>query len=185
MDDGVRPGPYRKSRTRHPGPSSDSPQRHLHHAMTTQHLGRTSDHTSTFTSTTASNGGSTSPRAPPRPAHRSEAVHRSPPHRHGIPVVAAQRLDDSCSACSESHVAAGASRRVARLVLSQSKEEIEVSTKETQERIIANMRKWQVEDATVTQMSEIISKTENPLIRLVMEIIRARTPQNHTIGPRR
>jgi bacterioferritin (cytochrome b1) len=54
-----------------------------------------------------------------------------------------------------------------------------MSTQELQEKIIANMRRWQhVEDATVAQMDEIIEKTENPLIRLVMEIIRADS-ENH------
>ncbi len=54
-----------------------------------------------------------------------------------------------------------------------------MSTQELQEKIIANMRRWQqVEDAAVDQMSEIVAKTRNPLIRLVMEIIRADS-QNH------
>ena len=54
-----------------------------------------------------------------------------------------------------------------------------MSTQDLQEKIIANMRRWQkIENATVDQMDEIIEKTDNPLIQLVMEIIRADS-QNH------
>ncbi len=57
-----------------------------------------------------------------------------------------------------------------------------MSTQELQEKIIANMRRWQqIEDATVAQMDEIIEKTENPLIRLVMEIIRADSENHHRV----
>ena len=57
-----------------------------------------------------------------------------------------------------------------------------MSTKELQENIIANMRRWQeVEDATTIQMSEIISKTKNPLIRMVMEIIREDSINHHRV----
>ena len=57
-----------------------------------------------------------------------------------------------------------------------------MSTKELQEQIVANMRRWQfVEDATCIQMSEIISKTKNPLIRLVMEIIRSDSQNHHRV----
>jgi hypothetical protein len=57
-----------------------------------------------------------------------------------------------------------------------------MSTQELQEKIIANMRRWQqVEDATVAQMGEIIEKTDNPLIRLVMEIIRADSENHHRV----
>lgn len=54
-----------------------------------------------------------------------------------------------------------------------------MSTKELQEKIIDNMRKWQkIEDVSIAQCSEIITKTKNPLIRMVMEIIR-RDSENH------
>lgn len=57
-----------------------------------------------------------------------------------------------------------------------------MSTQELQEKIIANMRRWQqVEDAAVDQMSEIVAKTRNPLIRLVMEIIRADSQNHHRV----
>jgi hypothetical protein len=57
-----------------------------------------------------------------------------------------------------------------------------MSTKELQEKIVSNMRRWQsVEDASVMQMSEIISKTNNPFIRLVMEIIRADSMNHYRV----
>ena len=46
------------------------------------------------------------------------------------------------------------------------------STKEVQEKLIADMRKWQkIEDASVSSTAAVIQKTSNPLIRTVMEII--------------
>ena len=46
------------------------------------------------------------------------------------------------------------------------------TSKEVQEKIIENMKKWQqVEDASVASTGRAIEKTRNPLIRLVMEII--------------
>ncbi|MCP4703670.1 MAG: hypothetical protein GY865_03590 [candidate division Zixibacteria bacterium] len=54
-----------------------------------------------------------------------------------------------------------------------------MSTKETQEKIIDNMRRWQkIENASVASTGEVINKTDNPLIRLVMEIIQ-RDSQMH------
>ncbi len=47
-----------------------------------------------------------------------------------------------------------------------------MSTKEAQEHIAQNMRKWQkVENAAVKSTAEIIDQTDNPVIRMVMEII--------------
>jgi hypothetical protein len=47
-----------------------------------------------------------------------------------------------------------------------------MSTNELQNDLIERMRSWQkIEDAAVLQTSKVISKTENPLIRTVMEII--------------
>jgi len=44
---------------------------------------------------------------------------------------------------------------------------------DTQEHLIANMRRWQrVEDNACEQMDEIIAKAKNPLVKMVMEIIR-------------
>ena len=54
-----------------------------------------------------------------------------------------------------------------------------VSTKEAQEQIVANMRKWQkIENASVASTGKIIFETENPVIRLIMEIIQ-RDSQMH------
>ena len=49
-----------------------------------------------------------------------------------------------------------------------------MSTKETQQALIANMKKWQkIEDASVASTGNIIAKTDNALIRLVAQIIQA------------
>ena len=54
-----------------------------------------------------------------------------------------------------------------------------MTTKELQQEIISNMKRWQkIEDATVFATGEIIEKTDNPVIRLLMEIIQ-RDSQNH------
>lgn len=53
------------------------------------------------------------------------------------------------------------------------------SMKETQEQIVANMREWQsIENQGIVSTSQIIEKTTNPLVRLVMEIIQ-RDSQMH------
>ncbi len=45
--------------------------------------------------------------------------------------------------------------------------------KELNEKLLAALKKWQkVEDQSVESTSEIISKTKNPVVRQVMEIIR-------------
>jgi len=47
-----------------------------------------------------------------------------------------------------------------------------MSTKEIQEKIVDNMRRWQkVENSSVSSTGRIIEKTDNTLVRLVMEII--------------
>ena len=47
-----------------------------------------------------------------------------------------------------------------------------MTSKVAQEELVANMRKWQkIEDASVTSTSQVIKKTQNPLIRMIMEII--------------
>ncbi len=54
-----------------------------------------------------------------------------------------------------------------------------MSTKEAQEQIVANMKKWQkIENAAVSSTGRVIEKTENPIVRLVMEIIQ-RDSQMH------
>lgn len=47
-----------------------------------------------------------------------------------------------------------------------------MSTKEIQAQVVDNMQRWQkIENAAVAQTGKIIEKTDNPLIRIVMEII--------------
>ena len=47
-----------------------------------------------------------------------------------------------------------------------------MSTKEVQDTIVENMKRWQaIEDSAVSSTGQIIEKTDNPLIRMVMEII--------------
>ncbi len=54
-----------------------------------------------------------------------------------------------------------------------------MSTKEIQEKIVDNMRRWQkIENASVASTGKVIEKTENPIVRLVMEIIQ-RDSQMH------
>ena len=54
-----------------------------------------------------------------------------------------------------------------------------MNAKETQEAIVKNMKKWQkIENASVSSTGKIIEQTENPIVRLVMEIIQ-RDSQMH------
>lgn len=54
-----------------------------------------------------------------------------------------------------------------------------MSTKEIQEQIVDNMRRWQkIENGAVASTGMVIDKTENPIVRLVMEIIQ-RDSQMH------
>jgi hypothetical protein len=54
-----------------------------------------------------------------------------------------------------------------------------MTTKELQLELVSNMRKWQkIEDASVSSTSQIIEKTRNPIVRLVIEIIQ-RDSQMH------
>ncbi len=47
-----------------------------------------------------------------------------------------------------------------------------MKTKELQEKIVKNMKTWQkIEDASVANTGAIMEKTDNPIIRTVMEII--------------
>jgi hypothetical protein len=57
-----------------------------------------------------------------------------------------------------------------------------VSTQEIQEQIVANMRRWQkIEDSSVASTGKIIETTQNPVIRLVMEIIQRDSQMHHRI----
>ena len=57
-----------------------------------------------------------------------------------------------------------------------------MSTKEAQEKIVSNVRKWQkIENAAVASTSKVIEKTENPIVRLVMEIIQRDSQMHHRV----
>jgi hypothetical protein len=57
-----------------------------------------------------------------------------------------------------------------------------MSTKELQEEIVKNMKRWQaIEDSAVASTGKIIEKTDNPLIRMVMEIIQHDSQTHHRV----
>jgi hypothetical protein len=57
-----------------------------------------------------------------------------------------------------------------------------MSTKEIQEQIIANMRQWQkIENASVASTGKVIEKSDNPIVRLVMEIIQRDSQMHYRI----
>jgi hypothetical protein len=57
-----------------------------------------------------------------------------------------------------------------------------MSTKEIQEQIVQNMKDWKkVENASVASTGKVIEKTENPIIRLVMEIIQRDSQMHYRI----
>lgn len=57
-----------------------------------------------------------------------------------------------------------------------------MSTKELQENLKDKMAKWQqIEDASVASTAQIISKTKNPLIRQIMEIILQDSKQHYRV----
>ncbi len=57
-----------------------------------------------------------------------------------------------------------------------------MSTKEIQEQIVENMKRWQaIEDSAISSTGQIIEKTDNPLIRMVMEIIQNDSQTHHRV----
>lgn len=57
-----------------------------------------------------------------------------------------------------------------------------MSTKEAQERIVSNMKKWQkVENASISSTGRVIEKTDNPIVRTVMEIIQRDSAMHHRV----
>ncbi len=57
-----------------------------------------------------------------------------------------------------------------------------MSTKEIQEQIVQNMHAWQkIENASVASTGKIIEKTDNPIIRLIMEIIQRDSQMHYRI----
>ncbi|MFH1374343.1 MAG: hypothetical protein ABII79_11155 [bacterium] len=54
-----------------------------------------------------------------------------------------------------------------------------MTSKEVQQEIVSNMRRWQkIENASVASTGNVIERTENPIVRLIMEIIQ-RDSQMH------
>lgn len=57
-----------------------------------------------------------------------------------------------------------------------------MTTKEIQEQVSANMRNWQkVENASVASTGKVIEKTENPIVRIVMEIIQRDSKMHYRV----
>lgn len=57
-----------------------------------------------------------------------------------------------------------------------------MSTKEIQKQIVDNMKRWQkIENASVASTGAVIEKTENPVMRLVMEIIQRDSQMHYRI----
>ncbi len=57
-----------------------------------------------------------------------------------------------------------------------------MSTKEVQEQLAKNMRYWQhIEDVTIASTGKVIEKTENPSVRIVMEIIQRDSQMHHRV----
>lgn len=57
-----------------------------------------------------------------------------------------------------------------------------MTMKELQQEIIANMKNWQkVENESIASTAQIIQKTDNPIIRLAMEIIQRDSLMHHRV----
>ena len=57
-----------------------------------------------------------------------------------------------------------------------------MSTKELQEKLVEQMKTWQkIEDTSVASTSKVIDKANNPLIKLVMEIIKKDSQTHHKV----
>jgi len=57
-----------------------------------------------------------------------------------------------------------------------------VTKKEIQEGLVENMRTWQkVENASVASTGRVMEKTQNPIVRLVMEIIQRDSQMHHRV----
>ena len=57
-----------------------------------------------------------------------------------------------------------------------------MSTKELQAELIETMKRWQkVEDASLASTGRVIEKTDNSIVRIVMEIIQRDSAMHHRI----
>jgi hypothetical protein len=59
---------------------------------------------------------------------------------------------------------------------------VKTTTKEIQKDIVSNMKLWQkIENASVASTGKIIQKTDNPIIRMVMEIIQQDSQMHYRV----
>lgn len=57
-----------------------------------------------------------------------------------------------------------------------------MSTKELQQEIVSTMKRWQkIEYSALASTGQIIEKTDNPVVRLVMEIIQRDSQMHYRI----
>ena len=57
-----------------------------------------------------------------------------------------------------------------------------MSTREVQQQIVSNMRRWQkIENASVASTGNVIEKTDNPVVHLIMEIIQRDSQMHYRI----
>ena len=57
-----------------------------------------------------------------------------------------------------------------------------VKQKEIQQELASSMRKWQkIENASIASTGKVMAETENPIIRLVMEIIQRDSAMHHRV----
>ena len=57
-----------------------------------------------------------------------------------------------------------------------------MQTKELQAKLVTEMKSWQkIENASVASTGKVIEQTENPIIRLVMEIIQSDSQMHHRV----
>ncbi len=57
-----------------------------------------------------------------------------------------------------------------------------MSTKEIQEKLVDNMRRWQqIENASVASTGKVMEKTKNPIVKVIMEIIQRDSQMHHQV----
>jgi len=57
-----------------------------------------------------------------------------------------------------------------------------MTTKEIQEKLVHNMQQWmKIENASVVSTSQVLDKTDNPIIRAVMETIQADSQRHYKV----
>jgi len=62
------------------------------------------------------------------------------------------------------------------------REEYAMSTKEIQEQLVDNMKRWQqIENASVASTGKMMEKTNNPIVKIVMEIIQRDSQMHHQV----